>query len=457
MNTVKNTAVLRLNNTLRDWLRRAEVDRAVIFGVLTKVWQIFVGPITLLLIAWHMTPEVQGFYYSFASLLALQSFLELSLSVVIMNFASHEWAFLNLNDKGLIIGQADSLSRLVSLGRFAFKWYAIASALFVVGVGVGGYLFFSQDSYRYVEWQGPWFSVVFLTGLALFALPFNALLEGCNQVETVQKFRFSYAILSSLVLWLMLMMDAGLWAAVASAIVMVLRDCYLSGIKYRRFFKQFFTPPNGPTVQWWADIWPMQWRLAISNIGNYFAFSLFTPVMFHYHGPIVAGQMGMTWTLVLAVQSIGVMWIYPKVPGFGMLIAGKDYTTLDRLWYRTSFVSLVVVSLGVGVIWFAIYVMNTLDIEIAARLLPPLPTGILSLAVISLQIMNCYGMYLRAHKKEPFVFVGIVGNLLIGLLVWILGRQFGPLGAAAGFFGVAVCIIVPWETVIWNKCRIKWH
>src|SRR5690606_18580569 len=64
---------------------RLEVDRAVAYGVLVRLWQVLAGPVTLVLIAHHFTPELQGFYYTFGSILALQSFLELGFYVVILN------------------------------------------------------------------------------------------------------------------------------------------------------------------------------------------------------------------------------------------------------------------------------------------------------------------------------------------------------------------------------------
>ena len=122
-----------------------QMDRATLYSVMGKGWQIVAGPITLLLIAQHLDPEAQGFYYTFISLVALQSFVELGFFIVITQFASHEWAHLKLNADGFIEGDANSLSRLVSLGRIVFKWYAVASTIFVVLVGAGGYLFLSQD------------------------------------------------------------------------------------------------------------------------------------------------------------------------------------------------------------------------------------------------------------------------------------------------------------------------
>ena len=62
------------------------------FAVLSKVWSIFAAPITLLLIAHFLVPEVQGFYYTFLSLIALQSFVGLGFYIVITQFARAKYS-----------------------------------------------------------------------------------------------------------------------------------------------------------------------------------------------------------------------------------------------------------------------------------------------------------------------------------------------------------------------------
>lgn len=448
----------------QDWLARVriflketlEIDRSVIYLLLTRTWQILSYPITVVLIAKGLTPELQGFYYTFASLLALQVFVELGFVLVITNVTSHEWAHLGLNSAGRIVGAPDALSRLVSLGRLIFKWYAAASLLFVVGVGSVGWIFFSQNHYAGIAWQLPWLTLVFLSGLLLWALPFNALLEGCNQVETVNKFRLSQVLLESIVLWGILLLNGGLWITVAVVGIKLLRDLYLLFVQYRHFFKPFFVPPSGPKMDWRNEIWPMQWRLALAGMVTYFTYSLFNPVMFHYHGAIVAGQMGMTIQVASGLQLFGMAWVSTKVPRYGILIAQKDYAMLDHIWKRNSLISLIVVGAGVLVIWILIYCLNVLQIPLAERLLDPLSTALLLSAAVFLQSGQCLVAYLRAHKEEPILAPNIVMALVAGLLVWQLGSRFGPVGAAAGYLGQMVVNII-WIAVIWWKCRDEWH
>jgi len=450
------TPVMRLTNLFNRLMQQAEVDRAVIFVVLTRGWQLLTGPVTLVLIATYFTPEVQGFFYTFASLLALQSFVELGFYLVIINVSSHEWAHLGLDENGYLIGEPKALSRLVSLGRLIFKWYAVASVVFVIAVGIIGFIFFSQTPYPDIRWQTPWLTLVALTGLLLWTLPFNSLLEGCNQVATVNQFRLIQAVLGILALWSSVILGGALWAAVAMAGVKLASDLYLLLIRYRRFFKPFFTPPTGSHMHWQTEIWPMQWRLALSGIVNYLAFSLFNPVMFQYHGAAVAGQMGMTWQLTYVLQQIAMAWVHTKVPRFGMLIAKKDYQGLDRFWLRTSLVSLVIISIGAAVIWLLVYALNVLQVSLAQRLLSPLPMGLFLLAAIFFQAAQCQTAYLRAHKQEPIMVMSVVTSLMIGALVWLLGSRFGPVGAAGSYLGVVIVILV-WDTLIWLRCRAEWH
>lgn len=450
-------AVGKARALLQRLLAQAEVDRAVGFALLTRAWQVIAGPVSFLLIAHYFTPEIQGFYFTFGSLLALQSFAELGFYLVIINVASHEWARLDLDSTGGIVGDRAALSRLVSLGRLIFKWYAAASAAFVAGVSLVGYFFFSQASQPGVDWQAPWFVLVALTGLMLWGLPFVSLLEGCNQVASVNQVRLKQVVVGNVALWMTIALGGGLWAGAAWAGVNVLRDVYLLGIRYRRFFEPFFQLPAGPRTHWRGEIWPMQWRLAVAGLANYFMLSLFTPIMFTYHGAAVAGQMGMTWQVISALQAAALAWLYAKVPRFGMLIARRDYVTLDRLFFRISAASLVAIGGGAAVVWAVLYVLHVSGHALARRLLPPLPTALFLLAAVLMQIGQCAVAYLRAHKREPVAGLSVVAGLTIGVLVWLLGSRFGSLGAAIAYLTVVALLIIPYETVLWIRYRTAWH
>ena len=93
-----------MRDILAALVARLGIDQAVFYALLARGWRVVGGVISLLLIAKFLTPEIQGYYYTFQSLIALQVFVELGLVVVVVSVTSHEWAKLQLDEEGGIAG-----------------------------------------------------------------------------------------------------------------------------------------------------------------------------------------------------------------------------------------------------------------------------------------------------------------------------------------------------------------
>src|SRR6185369_3301792 len=85
-------------------------------------------------------------------------------------------------------------------------------------------------------------------------------------------------------------------------------------------------------IGWRREIWPFQWRIALSWLCGYFIFQIFTPVLFAFQGPVTAGQMGMSLTISSGIGSIAVAWMSTKAPVYGGLIARGEIGELDRIF-----------------------------------------------------------------------------------------------------------------------------
>lgn len=295
-----------------------------------------------------------------------------------------------------------------------------------------------------------------LSGLGIGMTPFNAVLEGCNQVEKVNRTKLEQVVLEGLAVCTGLLLGAGLWAAAISVAVRVGRNVYLIFFEYREFFRPFWLQANGAQVDWYLEIWPMQWRLGISGLVTYFLNSMYNPVMFHYHGAVVAGQTGITLQVTTGLSIVAMSWITTKVPRFGALIAKKEYAELDLLWRRVSLVSLAMIMLGATAVWLALYLGTAAGWGFVQRMLGPLPTAIFLLAAVVAQFVQCLVYYLRAHKREPIMIASVSICVGTGLLVWQLGMRWGPLGAATGYL-VVISLGAVWIWAIWRYCRRVWH
>ena len=106
-------------------------DKNFQYLFLSRLWSIFAGGITLILIPFFYDEAQQGLYFTFISILALQVFFELGFNQVLNNFVGHEKAFLKFNID-TVSGSEYHLNRLTQLTKLIFKYYLIISSLFLV-------------------------------------------------------------------------------------------------------------------------------------------------------------------------------------------------------------------------------------------------------------------------------------------------------------------------------------
>ena len=300
------------------------IDRAVGWTAAARVWSVLAGPISVVLIATRLSTEEQGFYYTFASIVSFQVMFELGLGLVIQQFASHEKAFLEWQADGTLRGSGIEKGRLAALLRKSLQWYAAVTALTIVTLLIGGTVFFAFKPTAVHGWEVPWVALAILAGGSLLLTPFLSMLEGCGLLADVARMRTWQAIASNLTAWIILIAGGRLWAspAITGAALLVGGAWVL--LSHRRFFSDLLRTPSAG-ISWREEVWPFQWRIAVSWISSYFMFHLFIPVLFSSSGPAAAGRMGMSLTLASAVYLVASSLLYTKLPLLGELIARRDF------------------------------------------------------------------------------------------------------------------------------------
>lgn len=428
------------------------IDRPVFFGVIAKLWGLCAGPITAILMISKFTPAVQGYYYTFANLLALQIFVELGLGTVIIQFASHEWSKLSFNENGFICGDDQALLRLRGLGKLAATWFVIGGGILVLGFSFGGTFFFSAAGSfdPTIQWFAPWISLSVLTGISIMLVPLWSLLEGCNQVARLYTFRFWQGIAVTISVWISMLAGLELWTTAVSSFITI--GCSLIFLKrnYWGFISSIFLLiSQRQTISWNKDIFPMQWRIAVSWASGYLVFSLFTPVLFYYQGPVIAGQFGLTWNLINLMGSIASSWLSPKVPRFGILIAQNKFDELDDLFWETvKYVTLVGIGAGIT-IWLGLFILQQSGHRFSVRLLDPLSAGLLMIAQVVVTISLPFSSYMRAHKEEPLMPLSVFTGIFTGLSTFIFGKYYSITAVATGYMVVTIlstgCVLLIWR------------
>jgi len=178
--------------------------------------------------------------------------------------------------------------------------------------------------------------------------------------------------------------------------------------------------------------------------------------LFAFRGPVAAGQMGMSLSLVNAIQNIAVSWVSTKSAPFGTLIARKEYRQLDHTFFQAVRQAVTVSLAGALTSWLGCIYLNFQHVRLAQRLLDPVSLGLLLLYMMVNVIVFSEASYLRAHKQEVFFINSVVGAITVTAFTLFFGWYFGARGIAAscciGNFAGLV-----WSTYKFRKYRKLWH
>jgi hypothetical protein len=452
---------------LRKVAQLIGIDRAIAYTIVGKGSQVLAGPITLLLIAYFLSPEAQGFYYTFASVVNLQIFFELGLSFVILQFASHEKAELIWNNSQKLDGNPIAKGRLASLLRLTIKWYSITALIMIIILMPAGISFFgSNNSAISISWQSPWVLMVFSAGGMLFLSPLLSFLEGCGLVAEIAYMRVIQSLIGNFFLWSALALKTNLFAAAIPNLVGIVWIGTWLYKKYRYLFidllnyrKEQLTSikRKDSEISWKNEIFPLQWRIALSWLSGYFIFFLFTPVLFKFYGPVVAGQMGMSLSITSAITGLAISWISTKSSPFGSLIAKKNYTELDRRFFLALWQSSGVAAIGGIALVILVWLLHEINHPIGQRFIELTPLAILCIATVANVYVYGLSVYLRAHKQEPFLFISIVNGLLMCISTFILGKFYSVNGMMVGYLVISVLIGVGYGSFVFARKRREWH
>lgn len=427
-------------------------DRATAFAILVNATALATGPVTAMLVVSRFTSQIQGYYYTFGSLLALRFLADLGLSQVIIQLASHESVVSHGRGSAAIATAISSTPRLAELCSLAVKWYYIAVVVAIPTIWlVGSYLFYAE-TISTDTWLLPWTALCLVSGASLLLSPAFAILQGCGEVAPFWRYRLAQQMGSSLALWGGIAFGLQLWSAAFSASIAL---CW--GIAY--FLTQYLDTARAifastrisAHAALKAEVWRLQWRTCVTWMSTTFMGQSLVPVVFAINGPTDAGRIGLTVTLVTIVQSFALSWIVTKAPRFGTLVAAKETDTLKRefaLAMRSCVSIAIVLSVLASVI---IILIDYAYPAVASRLLAPLPASVMIFGSVGSAATAALGAFLRAHRIEPFAPVYLSTAGIVLSMALFLGSTLGVDGVAFGYLASILFVQLPWASLVFYR------
>lgn len=419
------------------------------FAALTRGWGVLGAVVTIGLVVRSFSPVLQGYYYGFLGLLVLQQLFQTGLSVVIQQYASHEWARLRV-EVGSVVGEGAALSRLASLMRLAHRAFLATSAIAFVVLVLAGHLMFGGRQDPGIGWMGPWYALSVATSVSMLVLPRSAILEGTGHVAAQQRGQLIGGVVGSIGGWLAILSGLELYSV---AVIVGLRSLVLALLlagPYRPFAGLSMDSPAGPVIRW-SELWPLQWRVTLTWLTGILLYQSMVPLTFLLTGPVAAGQMGLLNQVLQAVIGIGGVWLVSAQPIMGRLAAAGRFDDVRRLTRATAIRCSVTAALTGAAALIFVAVIAALRPDVGARFGSPWLLAILLVAAIAIQPAAAMVAAIRFQKKEPFVRMGLVTSALsiVGMTAGAI--WYGLPGVVLAFTASVTLSIVPWATSIYRR------
>ena len=410
-----------------------------------QIWQGGAGLVTLLCIALFLTPEQQGWYYTFLSIAALATLMDFGLSAVLVHrgarlFIAAQW------HNGAVVG-AGSIA-FHELAAWALAYYARCAALFLFLALPGGFYFLSHASLAHPEWLPLFPTLMAMTALGLLPQPFLFLIEGSGRVEAVYRLRLVQGVVGAVTGWLLLAGGFGLAATLAAPLAAIAVPLFWLLSRYRLLVWRAVCAAIRPK-RLWPTLWPLQWRIGVSLLSAYLLTQLMTPILFAAQGPHVAGQMGLSLTICTMLGLMARAHFIGHVPALTQAVHRRDWQGFDRLVHR-DFVWFALFFGAGGAGLFALVIAMGFT-PLAGRLLPPLLFLGLLASVCANTFQTMLASQLRAFDREPLTPVTLAGAALtLAATFWAAPRE-GAAGIVMVMLVIQSVFIVPASVFLWRR------
>ena len=431
-------------------------EGALPFILAQRIWQGVAGLITVVIITMTLSHEQQGWYYTFLGIAALYSIFEMGLSGAILQVSAHLFVKLHWLQGGHVEGEA--ASEFNAFVASSVRIYGLISIVFVVFSSlVGAYMFGHRASLDHsgLLWHAPWPTLLTLTAMNMMTLPFFSVVEGSGEITEVYQVRLIQGIAGSVLCWFVLLHGGALWATTMLPLASLVVFCCWLVKKKIGLISIVIKPHVEHTYDWMLNIWPHQWRLGLNSISLFMMSQLATPILFYYYDPVIAGQMGLSLTLAHMLGIVAQSWIARRVPMMSQAVARREWHLFDTIFRQDLLHSILIFLLGMLVLILGYqFLVGTKYVE---RLLPFWQfVGLLGF-VFLYHLCGALSTQLRSFRREPLMWVNLVGSLII-----VIGSLFAAHQAAVGGMVVVMVatqllFVLPLSLILWRRYNLLWR
>lgn len=403
--------------------------------------------VTVFVIAYYLSPSMQGWYYGFLSLASLYVLFDLGTErALVARFARES---VGLGEITFDVCEAINAEALRETLARSVRWYCLMASLFMACLWPLGIWFFSGVNTNNLasDWALPWVILVATTGGMLVMTPFLAFLEGIGFVKWVTRLRLLQALAGALFSWGCLINGSALWATLALAgsfcVVTVLGLVWRWPGLFRIGFSGLLPGLRHP-----AKLGILDSRVAVSWVCMYLTTQAYTLLLMRMDGPVSAGQFGLSMALVNMVGVLALSTAASRTAALSKMAKLGEGPSFSRGLYTDmvfflAFFGCALIGFGFVQLWFP-------DNQFLSRILPLWELGLLFVFIFSVHLMGLFTVYLRSYLKEPLTKVQFFSTALLLPSTTVAASYFSSAGVVVVLFCGSVFMILPWAIFIFR-------
>jgi O-antigen/teichoic acid export membrane protein len=432
------------------------LTKSLILIFTQRLWQALGGALTIIFIAHTLSPNQQGWFYTFMSISSLYTLFEMGLSMVLVQVAANMFVKLGWLPDGGLIGRNKEV--FISFFSSAMKLYIRVALLFFGFAFMVGYFIFTQKSGYIIEkrsWLWPWITLLIGTAANMMTLPFFAVVEGSGDVAEVYAIRLLQGILGSFLCWIVLFSEGDLWAVSMMPISSVVVSLLWLYKKRPQLLNVILSKSPSKKFNWSQEVWPFQWRIGLNLISLFAMSQLCVPILFYYQNSTVAGQMGLSLSIVHMLGIFSQSWITRHITHMSHAAAKKNWLILDDIFKKAFLRS--VITFFVGGLIALILLKFTTQSSYANRIFGFWQFIGLLIFSFFYYINIALAMQLRSFRKEPLVWITFFGGIFISIATLITAKNYSIDGVILAIVLIQAFLISPLSFYLWKVRNIEYR
>jgi len=368
---------------------------------------ILTGLVTLFFITQTLSPEDQGIYYTFGSLISAYNIIELGLPYLILQVAPNYLPFKR------DINSASGSVFLRSIERYVFFKSFIVFFLFLIFGSIYLHYFYLKD---FSQWVWFWFLGSFAASVAIWTNAKLALEESIGNIKLPYNLRSLCIFVGSIFIWIALYSK---YFLIGPSIIILIT--FLSALLFIPNKTKFANLFNKSTkyINWKSKIFSLQKNVAYGMSANYIYY--FTPALILYpHDTVYAGKFGLSVVLASSMVAVSASIMQSKISYLTHLFKKGDVRNSNLVFLNSYALSnvLYIVILFIFYLFYCYFLPE----YITSRLLYPKDLLILFCSFFMMNSAYMLVYFFRARTTDNFSKYYFL-NILLMFLVQVVSTS----------------------------------